>query len=929
MRTIKPLQTSLLHKCFDWKGEPRFAISVLIGFEFGEAQAMLEPDLWKFLGEALKDDGVMLDMCMPKPRGEVVVYGSYFSPGGQPVTADRVKVELGEINKELAVFGDRYWRTLMAPSSPEPFSVMPLTYNLAFGGKDYTKNPLGKGLDKIDVFGEMRLPLPNIELPNKLISSSSAEPDPAGFRPLDLMWQPRASRTGTYDDKWIAEVCPAYPHDLDWTFFNVSPKDQWLDDYFKGGEQYSITNMHPEKPILSGKLPSYRVRCFFDQKLEESTRFREIETNLETVFLFPEQEKGVLLYRGTVTISEDDASDIDNIVVAYEGLEHSPRSQEHYEQALRKRLDPKEGFKYMLTSKDMIPLDEQCGYARLMAEAEEPELAMLKNITAKSEALKSEALERIEADKNTLVEKMKSEGIDPQSYIQQIDDAIKGSNKSPELDEIMAIMDKVAPGINDPGGQIELENLDFGKMDELKSYILQMADEKKSQAKALLQNQLEQLQNKDNTAQVVEQLENAILNIDKPPQLPRINSSELIDNIRRQVLLLQEQKNALKRQGTSDNELAQIDVDIEKIERDVVNGAEEIKRTYRMGAHMMEQGSLPHEQPADIMLYRFKKSLEKGSQLAGGDYAGLDLSGMDLSGIDLSDCYLEQVNFSGAKLVGANLENAILVRSNLMKADLSNANCEGANLGSCQLQNANFSDANLKKAILSKSNLSGAKFIRCNMQGITEFIDVIMNNVDMSESVIEKAAFIELDIKGGIFCKAHLTKCTFVKCNMASSNFSEATLLGSIWVESDLDCANFSGANMQATNFPGECSLQQARFTGANVSKSGLRNTNLAGADFTSANFEMSDFGGANLQKACFYRAIGKGAQFIKADLTGANMSSMNLMNGTLMKALLTSADFSYSNLYGVEFMNATVGGTDFSHANLDMSKLQDWRPSK
>jgi uncharacterized protein YjbI with pentapeptide repeats len=48
-----------------------------------------------------------------------------------------------------------------------------------------------------------------------------------------------------------------------------------------------------------------------------------------------------------------------------------------------------------------------------------------------------------------------------------------------------------------------------------------------------------------------------------------------------------------------------------------------------------------------------------------------------------------------------------------------------------------------------------------------------------------------------------------------------------------------------------------------------------------------------------------------------------------LMDARLTSADLSYSNLYSVDFMNATVGGTDFTGANLDMTRLEDWRPSR
>ena len=65
---------------------------------------------------------------MPKPRGEALVYGSYYSPGGREVTSDLVGFSLGPISKELLVVGDRHWRPLIGPTPPEPFTTMPVDY---------------------------------------------------------------------------------------------------------------------------------------------------------------------------------------------------------------------------------------------------------------------------------------------------------------------------------------------------------------------------------------------------------------------------------------------------------------------------------------------------------------------------------------------------------------------------------------------------------------------------------------------------------------------------------------------------------------------------------------------------------------------------------------------------------------------------------
>ena len=209
MKSIVPLQLSLLTKNYSWQQKNNLIITSMLGFPLSGGRPLLEADLWTKMTEALGSD--ILDMGMPKPNGEVVVYANYHAPEGKAVTADRAVLQCGSIDKELAVIGKRYWRALIGPSAPEPFTTMPLSYEYAFGGEKYDKNTRGMGMETVDVFGEQRMPLPNVENPDKLMTSEADRPEPAGFAPLDIMWQQRLKRAGYLRPEVDYRASPGIP----------------------------------------------------------------------------------------------------------------------------------------------------------------------------------------------------------------------------------------------------------------------------------------------------------------------------------------------------------------------------------------------------------------------------------------------------------------------------------------------------------------------------------------------------------------------------------------------------------------------------------------------------------------------------------------------------------------------------------------------
>ncbi len=926
MRVIKPLQLSLQYKCFSWQKKNQLALTLLLGFPFDDRQeVLLEQDLWQLLPGQLGKDGI-LDMCMPKPQGEVLVYGSYYAPGGKPVTVDEARLEIGAIDKNLLVIGNRYWRTLMAPTDPEPFEELPISYEYAFGGKDHKANPTGKGLDQVDVFGELRLPLPNIEDPDKLLTSTNQRPDPAGLGPLDLMWEQRAEKTGTYDENWQRDHFPGYPPDLDWTHFNTAPQDQWIDEFWQGGERFQLTNLHPHKPLVSGRLPEFRTRCFVVRPTDPGSSFSEVGMRAETVCLFPSVETGVMIYRGVIEVSEDDAADVEHLLVAYEDPDQSPRSIDYYDEALRNRLDEARVFKYLMYTGDIIPESERCGFARMMdTVGQDGESELVKNMEAKAEAEKQEAMDMLEQQKQRLRGNLEAANIDPAPYMDKFE-VKNGLPDDPHMRAIMETLEKLLPGSTSGDGRdVKIGEVDFSKADELTRQMETMAEAKKEDARQQLKDAIKNAEGTESGQQIQKQLEAALEKIDEPPDLPRPRTEETLQNLRDQFRKVEDARESMRAQGVSEDKLPVIDFDLEEVERKLIAGSESIKETYRTGAHYIE-GKPPHAEPMDIIQYRFQKLLDKGEPLAGRDLAGVDLSGLDLAGRDLSDCFLEYANLSATNLRGAKLRRAVVTHANLRNADLTGADLRDSNLGDSVLHDADFTGAMLQNSELSKADLKGARFVDCDFEDVN-FLESKMIGVEMSGSRFKTATFLNLDLSGGKFAGCRMQECNFLQSTLESTDFSNADLSGSNFVECKLDNSKFNEATMTNTRFPAGCSLRDCNFDKARLDKVNMRDAEAEGSSFEFATFHQADFSGANMQNTRFYGAAGKRAILAKTDLGGADFSSVNLMEGSLMKARLTNADLRHSNLYAVEFMNATVGKTDFEGANLDLTKLEYWRP--
>lgn len=391
MKVLKDNDLSILFKPWGYARKYYLHLTTIIGFPLLEPDTPLtEQELWGKLPALLGDDQI-LDESMPKVSGEFLVTGKCHAPADEKIPAGRARVSVGPLEKQLHVFGDRHWRRnhagIKVISDPEPFSEIALSYNNAFGGPDFKKNPLGKGFVKNGKDEAGDRPLPNIELPGREMGAPTDQPEPAGFAPLDRMWPQRFKKVGTYGEEWQNTRWPYFPADMDYSFFNMAPADQRLEDFFTGKESFLLQGMHPEHRRIKNTLPMIRPRQFVSRKKDpkkgfesENLLFEEVRLKLDTIWFFPEGLLGVLIFHGSAEIQDEDYLDIHRLYLTKEPVNEPPGTLEQYRDK-------------MYTAMDMsVPVD-MSAFEKAVPEFESM-LKTWRNIPKKIEEIKKEAMGR-------------------------------------------------------------------------------------------------------------------------------------------------------------------------------------------------------------------------------------------------------------------------------------------------------------------------------------------------------------------------------------------------------------------------------------------------------------------------------------------------------------------------------------------------------
>ncbi len=851
MKTIKPQRLGVLHRTFEHAGKKLFVPTVLVAFPLDNPGVLLhEVIAWKtMVAELGEGDHVAIDEGMYKPHGELVVTGSAYPPNG-PQPGCKARIVLGPdehpvVDKSVYVVGDRQW-TATGPTAPVPFTAIPIDWTRAFGGKGFNLNPVGRGFEK-DV-------LPNIEDPNQLVRGPGDKPKPVGFRGLPVHWPQRFQKTGTYDAAWRKTRYPGLADDVDLTFFNQAPTDQWIKGYFKGGEAFRIENMHPSEAVITGVLPRVIGRCFVTRN-EAGKDLEEIKLSIDTVHLFPGPKVGVLFYRGVALVQEDDAADIKHLLVAAEGADE-PRPRSHYERVLAERLDKELGAFRGLRDSELMP-PRPLGTPRLAVEA----FSDMSDLCKTEGRMTANQRRKAQAELDKLRSECMAEGVDPDKHLPK----------------------ELPP----PAAPTDLE-----KLAELYEEQMAQADEQRIVAEKESANAMAEARKaaEDAGYDFDAMMEKARADQGGPPKF------KAADELAR----LRADYEAAREAGADlphvRDMLASPDLEVK-----LRTAETQLVVAYRQFAHHFPAARRMDQSRAAALREEVQHALATGAPLAERDFTGADLSNMRLSGVDLRGVFLESANLSLVDFSGANLAGAVLARADLRGANLTGANLAEANLGEANLEDALLENADLTKAILSKAWLTRTKLGGAKLDE-AEFLETHLANVDLSAVNGKGLLFFRLDMRGVKLDRATIVDAILFEVNLDGAQFENATLSRTTFLTCRAEGARFSGAKLDDVRTVKDSIFAKCDFRGCDLRRAQLRSTNLSDSDFSGADLSDGDLSESDLRRAAFYRATAKRTLMMKSDLRGANLRGINLMEGFLTKANIRAADFTGANLFRVDF---------------------------
>jgi hypothetical protein len=252
------------------------------------------------------------DYAPTKPRCDVLLLGSAYAPHNRPVERVSVSLRIGQMQKEFNVVGNRFWISDMfgvKVSRPEPFQVMPISYDNAFGGMDdlnpdpnkheaFLSNPIGKGFYPNSGAEQINgKALSNTEEVGNPVESPRGFYTPMGFGPIGRSWQLRREYAGTYDQKWVDNVFPFLPSDFDDRYYQCAPPDQQI-GRLHGREQVTLINLTPQGHT-EFSLPAIELPVtFYLRNYEE----KEVNAAADTLIIEPDLNRFMIVWRASLPL---------------------------------------------------------------------------------------------------------------------------------------------------------------------------------------------------------------------------------------------------------------------------------------------------------------------------------------------------------------------------------------------------------------------------------------------------------------------------------------------------------------------------------------------------------------------------------------------------------------------------------------------------
>lgn len=833
MKVIKPDTLSLLYAAHPrpsvhsrTDGEYTLVLGAMAGFSFSQEESdrlLLEDVLWRQVQQSLPE-GEALDFGLPKPRAEYLVYGACCSRN--PVRGKEILVQVGGLQKRLHVFGPRFWRP-HGPTEPRHFTRVPVDWRHAYGGPDFPDNPQGLGHCKLK---QGVHPLPLVEAPGHLVAFPRQKTPPVGLTAIPGQWPARRRHLGAVDATWLERDWPGQPADQNPEYACTAPPDQRFPGYLRGGEPFLIKGMHPGKEVLQGRLPELRARIFLLRRPEHGGEFIEASSRLETVWLFPETETGVVLFRAVAGTRDEECADIAAVMVVLEGLDQEPRAAEEYKEQCLAALIP--------GGKTRTDLD-----APASAPAQGPEPSA--PATVATTAVLGTAGLGLAAASATAGES----GL--QSLIAALDQEV-----SAYLDSLGVSRDQVETFLAEKAAEssaMEVETSPESSPDESPGALLRELQETARAVEAGTAALLSRHGLDPETAQRMLSEASTAAEGSEEDCLAGLHALMARDDLPPEV-----------RQGVGS----------------ALSGFQEVQTALGVLAAKLSASSGKRAEtpsvaektgPDDLGRLTTEQALERhssGRGLAGCDLSGCDFAGHDLSGADLRRAVLDGASWPGVILTGADLTGVMARKADLSGADLRRAKLSGAvfeqarligaDLRECLAHRARFQGADLSGADLGQADLHGADCTRADlrkarMDGL-QGRDLRLNGADLREAVCSGAALpgsradLGTNGAGAVFRDVDLKDARWSGAILIRADFSRADLDGADLCKADLSEADLYQATARHARLI-KVRLHRARLVSVNLFQASLRF-----ADCTGARMEDLNLFGADLYRCVLDR---------------------------------------------------------------------------
>ncbi|MEQ8348885.1 MAG: DUF2169 domain-containing protein [Sneathiellaceae bacterium] len=897
----KPTKQAIAYRFFEHRRRPYLSLCSLFFFPFDRPRDIeTEQEMWPYAAGKLAP--LALEEGLPKGAAEVLLVGDCYAPGGKPARECQVGLRIGAVDKKLRVSGPRTWRrrwdNLYQAGAPEPFDAVPVSWATAFGGPGYAANPLGRGFVPDDLAAE-GAGLPLVEYPGDPVVDPDSRPRPAGFAPMPQDWPQRIRRAGSYDAAYQKSgQFPGLAADIDFKAFNLAPADQWQKDWFAGDERFLIENMHPDRPRLQGRLPEIRARCFLRRRDGKGgIRFQEVPQNLDTVWLFPGDLRGIVAFRGSAELATPLGDDILHILFAYERLGSAPRSLAHYEAELDRRVDPEASAALLTYDTGLKPEDE----------GDPP-------------------------PDPRLVVKLKDFRKDPAPAIAALMAAQAGVVAAAAKDAgvaMNAVKAAAAAGNQMPPEVAALENmvLDFNRPELIDGKAVQAQVDAataalKAKGDAAFATQLAQREELIAEARSVAAANGQDYDAFTRTMGEKANRSASEIWAEGKAKYFEANKPFESYGEEYQDFFAKLKVEADKVDPQMAALDATRREGERAMGHVLPLPAAPSPQQAALARSALEEAMAKGEPLNSQSLAGLDLSGMDFSNRDLRE----------ADFRGANLRNADFRKSDLTKASFAQADIAGANFSDTNLTEANLARTSAARTLfvnadLTDANCGGmagpqASFARAKLQR-TALAKAGLPKAGFEGAALEDVVMMEGDLTGARLTGAGLKQVTFSGVPLVGADFTGAGLTAVMVQNASLEGAVFDDAKLDQFGVQGEgATLKGTHFARATISSSSLAGLDLTRADFTGALLDKVDLTGAVMDATRFDAAVARGAVFAKARISRSSFAGGNFANSVWVDARVSRTSFAGSVLYGSNFLHAALDENDFSEANLARSTL-------